>query len=129
MTFVLDYLISTLKAEGIAVVVGAMPPKGGVVAIQQSSGSVIAPYNTRSQAIRETYVVNAKDKKQKTAMTLLEQVHAILTKKKGYTSDSSYQIACISTLNLPDFLGQENNESYMYGSSIEVLVYDRRQAE
>ena len=85
-------------------------------------------YSVRTGAIRETYVINAKGPQQET-LELLEAVHAVLTKRREYGSTSSFQIATIRTLNEPAYLGQTDGEEYLYGSSIEVLVYDRRKSE
>jgi len=131
MTQILDWICDLIEeqSEGaIKPVIGSLPPMGGV-AIQQSSGNVIAPYFPRSQAIRETYVVNAKSDSQYTAMQLLETVHQILTKRTAYGETDDWQIITIRTLNTPDYLGQENNEAYLYGSSIEVSYFDRIQAD
>lgn len=112
----------------IRVVVGAMPPLGGV-GIQQSSGTVLSAYLPRTGLNRTTLVINAKDRDQETAMQTLVDIHRVLTKRIGYPSDSDWQITTIRTVNAPDFLGQENDESYMYGSAVEVLWYDRIKAE
>lgn len=131
MTEILTYIVGLIKTGSesrISPKIGAIPPLGGV-GIQQSSGSVTAPFLPRTGAIRETYVINAKNKNQKTALQTLEEIHRILTKRFGYQTTDSYQIATIKTLNLPDYLGQDNDESYMFGSSVEVIYYDRRKAE
>lgn len=109
-------------------VVGALPPTDGV-AIQQSSGSVVDAYLPRTGLNRTTLVVNSKNKEQGKALQDLVDIHTVLTKRIGYPSTDEWQIATIRTVNAPDFLGQENDESYMYGSAIEVLWYDRQKAE
>lgn len=109
-------------------VVGAMPVNGGV-AVQQSSGSVISAYLPRTELHRTTLVINSKDKSQVNALDNLTNVHKALTKKFGYSSTDDWQIATIRVVNSPDFIGQENDESYMYGSAVEVLWYDRVKAD
>lgn len=109
-------------------VVGALPPNDGV-AIQQSSGSVVEAYLPRTGLNRSTLVVNSKNKDQGKALQDLVDIHRVLTKRIGYPSTDEWQIATIRTVNAPDFLGQENDESYLYGSAIEVLWYDRQKAE
>lgn len=108
-------------------VVGALPPTDGV-AIQQSSGSVVEAYLPRTGLNRTTLVVNAKNKDQGKALQDLVDIHTVLTKRIGYPSTDTWQITTIRTVNAPDFLGQENDESYLYGSAIEVLWYDRKKA-
>ena len=126
MREVIDWICDLLGSNGFSPKVGAIPV-GGNLAIQQSSGSVQG-YSVRTGAIRETYVINAKGPQQET-LELLEAVHAVLTKRREYGSTSSFQIATIRTLNEPAYLGQTDGEEYLYGSSIEVLVYDRRKSE
>lgn len=109
-------------------VVGAMPPTGGI-GIQQSSGSVVAEYLPRTNLNRTTLVINAKNKSQEVALQALVDIHECLTKRISYPSTSDYQITTIRTVNAPNYLGQENDESYMYGSAVEVLWYDRKKAE
>ena len=113
---------------GIVPVIGAMPPSDGV-AVQISSGSVVAEYLPRTALQRTTLVVNAKNHQQGVALQNLVDIHVLLTKRIAYPSTDDWQITTIRTVNHPDFLGQENDESYMYGSAIEVLWYDRVKAE
>ena len=109
-------------------VVGAMPPINGV-AVQQSSGSVMSEYFPRTALHRTTLVVNAKNKEQGVALQNLVDIHTVLTKRIAYPSTDDWQITTVRTVNSPDFLGQENDESYMYGSAIEVLWYDKVKAD
>lgn len=129
MTDIIDEVCDMIEDEmsGIHLVVGAMPPLGGV-GIQQSSGSIISEYLPRTSYHRTTLVVNSKDRKQSKALQNLVDIHRILTKRIGYPCTDDWQITSIRTVNEPDFLGQENDESYMYGSAIEVLWYDRLKA-
>lgn len=130
MTQIIDYICNLIEEQTqneIKPVIGSLPPVGGV-AIQQSSGNVSAPYFPRTQAIRETYVVNSKSESQHEALQMLERVHKILTKRTAYDTTNEWQIITIRTLNTPDFLGQENNECYLFGSSIEVTYFDRMKA-
>lgn len=112
----------------IVPVVGAMPPVDGV-AIQQSSGSVLSEYLPRTALHRTTLVVNAKNRQQDVALQNLVDIHALLTKRIAYPSTYDWQITTIRTVNSPDFLGQENDESYMYGSAVEVIWYDKIKAD
>ena len=129
MKDIIDEVCDIIEDElNLKPVVGALPPTDGV-AIQQSSGSVIEAYLPRTGLNRTTLVVNAKNKDQGKALQGLVDIHRELTKRIGYPSAAEWQIATIRTVNAPDFLGQENDESYLYGSAIEVLWYDRIKAE
>ena len=128
MKDIIDYVCDLIEAEtNISPVVGAMPPTDGV-GIQQSSGSVMSEYLPRTSLHRTTLVINAKNRSQATALQNLVDIHEALTKRIGYESTDAYQITTIRTVNSPDFLGQENDEAYMYGSAVEVLWFDRKKA-
>lgn len=128
MTDIVDYVCDLIEDEtGHIPVVGAMPPIEGI-AIQQSSGSVVSEYLPRTALNSTTLVVNSKSSSQTTALTSLTDIHEALTKRIGYETTNGYQIVSISTVNSPTFLGQENDEAYMYGSSIQVLWFDKKKA-
>lgn len=128
MTDIVDYVCDLIEDEtGLIPVVGAMPPIEGI-AVQQSSGSVVSEYLPRTALNSTTLVVNSKSSSQTTALTSLTDIHEALTKRIGYETTNGYQILSIRTVNSPTFLGQENDESYMYGSSIQVLWFDKKKA-
>lgn len=128
MTDIVDVVCDIIENDTeYTPVVGAMPPIDGI-GIQQSSGSVVAEYLPRTDLNRTTLVINAKNKRQEVALQTLVNIHECLTKRISYPSTSAYQITTIRTVNSPNFLGQENDESYMYGSAIEVLWFDRKKA-
>lgn len=128
MIDIVNYVCDLIEDEtGLTPVVGAMPPIEGV-AVQQSSGAVVSEYMPRTALNRTTIVVNAKSKTQSEALAYLTDIHEALTKRIGYETTNGYQIVSISTVNSPTFLGQENDESYMYGSSIQVLWFEKKKA-
>lgn len=130
MIAILNWICDLIEGEtegAIVPKVGAVPPMGGV-GIQQSSGNVQSEFFPRTRAVRETYVINSKSADQRSGLALLERIHEILTKRLGYDSTEDWQIATIRTLSEPDYLGQEDNEAYLYGSSIEVIYYDKKKA-
>lgn len=128
MTDIVDVVCDIIENDTeYTPVVGAMPPIDGI-GIQQSSGSVVAEYLPRTDLNRTTLVINAKNKRQEVALQTLVNIHECLTKRISYPSTSAFQITTIRTVNSPNFLGQENDESYMYGSAVEVLWYDRKKA-
>ena len=72
-------------------VVGALPPVEGV-AVQVSSGSVVAEYFPRTALNRTTLVVNSKSREQGVALQNLIDIHEVLTKRIGYPSTEDWQI-------------------------------------
>ena len=122
MTEVLEWICEQLELEGIEPVIGALPVEGKV-AIAISSGTR-ENFLARTGVINLSLVVNSKSKSQKEALDLLSEAHDILTRKNGSTR--RYQIADIRVQNVPSYLGQENDESYLYGSSLTIALYDKR---
>lgn len=128
MRSILDAICDLIEdGTDIPVVVGSLPPHEGV-AIQLATGAVESAYLPRTNLHRDTYVINAKYADQKTAIDNLNAIHEALTKRIGYPEDDEWQISVIATSTSPDYLGQEGNEYYLYGSSIVVKWYDRRMA-
>lgn len=122
MTEILEWICEQLELEGIEPVIGALPVEGKV-AIAIGSGTR-ENFLARTGVINLSLVVNSKSKSQKEALDLLSETHDILTRKNGSTR--RYQIADIRVQNVPSYLGQENDESYLYGSSLTIALYDKR---
>lgn len=128
MRSIIDAICDLIEdTTDISVVIGSLPSHEGV-GVQIATGTIEAPYLPRTNLHRDTYVINAKYKNQKTAIDNLNAIHEALTKRIGYPQDDEWQIAMIATSTAPDYLGQEGNEYYLYGSSIVVKWYDRRMA-
>ena len=102
-------------------VVGSMPPENGI-SIAWSSGSLNTFFNKRA-AVSMTAVLNCKHSNQKTAANALGALHTFLNMRKKYPSAQNFQITNIKTIGAPVYLGREENNQWLYGSSLEVKFF------
>lgn len=118
-----DWLLSEVgNLIQTKIVVGSLPSTEGI-SITQTTGAPQAEYRNRSRLNRTVYAVNAKSRSQAQAIEWLDTIHKELTKRIGYVSQDGWQIVTVETSNEPTYLGQEGNETYLYGSSLSVKWY------
>lgn len=128
MKSILDAVLSIITTKTTyAPVVGSLPSREGV-SVQIATGAIESAYLPRTEVHSDTLAINAKYRSQVDAITALDTIHTALTKRIGYSHTSEWQITDITTLTAPDYLGQEGNEFYLYGSSVVVKWFDRRKA-
>lgn len=120
-------LVSSAVTNGVYVCIGSLPTKEGI-SVAVANGSPNSIYRQKQALNVTNIVINAKFKKQESAIDELCKIHKALNKKVNYPSDDYWQIANIETTNEPSYLGQEGNEWYLYGSSIVVRWYDGEKA-
>lgn len=103
------------------ILIGPMPPDNGI-SIAWSSGNLNTFLDKRA-AVRMTAVFNCKHEDQQTASDTLGRLHTFLNMRKDYPSADSFQITNIETIGAPVYLGREENEQWLYGSSLEVKFF------
>ncbi len=103
------------------ILIGSMPPCNGI-SIAWSSGNLNTFLDKRA-AVRMTAVFNCKHEDQQTASDTLGRLHTFLNMRKDYPSADSFQITNIETIGAPVYLGREENEQWLYGSSLEVKFF------
>ena len=123
-----DLINTALDDENTKVVVGALPSHEGV-SIQQAGGGIEADYIPKTQVHRSNFAINSKYRVQETAIQKLDAISYGLVKRIAYPETEEYQITNIQVTGENSFLGQEENETYLYGMSIVVFWFDKRQAE
>lgn len=101
--------------------IGSLPPDNGL-AMYIGAGSPDTTYMDKGTKNEVSLTINAKNKSQVTCMKDLSDIHKILTNKKIYTGD----ILNIATSTAPNFIGQEDNGQYLYGSILRVDFYKKR---
>ena len=70
-------------------------------------------------------VLNCKNSDQELAADTLGKLHTFLNMRKDYPSADRFQITNIETTSAPVYLGREENNQWLYGSSLEVKFYLR----
>lgn len=105
------------------VTVGSMPAENGISIAWTSS--VNNTFFNKFAAVEMTAVLNGKHKKQQTVADGLGAIHTSLSMRKHYPIADNFQITDISTLSVPSYLGREQNNQWLYGSSLRVKFYLR----
>lgn len=105
------------------ILIGPMPPDNGI-SIAWSSGNLNTFLNKKA-AVSMSAVLNCKNSDQELAADTLGRIHVFLNMRKDYPSTDNFQITNIETIAAPTYLGREENNQWLYGSSLEVKFYLR----
>ena len=105
-------------AAGTSIVTGSMPPDNGI-AMTGSAGSSPVFLDIGSNE-RMNIVCNGKNTDQQAVINQLDAIHAALTRRKNFPSNSAWQIYAIETTASPRLIGREQNSQWLYGSSLVV---------
>ena len=105
-------------AAGTSVFVGSMPPENGL-AMTGSAGSAPIFLDIGSNETMNV-VCNGKNADQKAVIDQLDAIHASLTRRKDFPTGSGWQIYAIETTASPRLIGREQNNQWLYGSSLLV---------
>lgn len=103
------------------VTVGPLPPNNGI-SISWSAGS-LNTFMDKKAAVSMSAVLNAKHKDQRKAADALGKIHTALNMTKIYPQTGNFQITNIETIGAPCYLGREQNQQWLYGSSLEVKFF------
>ena len=128
MKNICDIVCDIIETTGYTPVEGALPSTEGIAVIP-ASGGIDSEYLTRSAIHRSNFSISSKFISQETAQESLDEIILALTKRTAYPRSERYQITTILLASEPNFLGQEENGSYMYGCSIYVMWFDKVQAD
>lgn len=107
------------------IIIGNTPPTDGISAFV-SSGMPELTDLEKGMIMSMHVMVNAKHRNQDTAFDALYKIHKRLTKTKVYPNKEEYQIANIETITLPSLLLREENGSYVFGSTLNIEFYWRK---
>lgn len=105
------------------IVIGSMPPENGI-SIAWSSSS-LHTFLDKKAAVAMTAVLNGKNADQQIAADALGTIHTYLNRLKEYPKTDTFQITNIETTGAPVYLGREENNQWLYGSSLAVKFYLR----
>lgn len=103
------------------VTIGALPPNNGI-SIAWSAGNLDTFMNKKA-AVSMSAVLNAKHQNQQTAADALGTIHTALNMATAYPKADNFQITNIETIGAPSYLGREQNNQWLYGSSLEVKFF------
>ena len=103
------------------IVIGPMPPKNGI-SIAWATGNLNTFLNKKAAVVMSA-VLNCKNSDQEIASDTLGIIHTFLNMRKNYPESDNFQITNIKTTSAPSYLGREENDQWLYGSSLEVKFF------
>lgn len=103
------------------VTIGPLPPDNGI-SIAWSAGS-LNTFMDKKSSVSMSAVLNAKHRDQQKAADALGRIHTALNMTKTYPAADNFQITNIETVGAPSYLGREQNQQWLYGSSLEVNFF------
>lgn len=105
-----------------SIVRGPLPPDNGI-ALYMAAGSPNATFYNKRIVYDFSLTLNGKHASQQTVSAALNAIHTALTTTKNYPATENWQICDIETIALPSYLNREENNQYLYGSSLRVRAY------
>lgn len=121
---VLQAVVNLINTEPQqTVVIGPLPPDNGV-SIAWASNAYNS-FMSRNATVDMTAVLNSKDTSQQAAMDVLGEIHTTISNMKNFPSADNYQITDITTATGPNYIGREENNQWLYGSSLRVKFFIR----
>lgn len=108
------------------ITIGALPADNGIC-MSYASGAPDSTFLDKGMAYQRSLVLNAKNTSQQVAQETLDAIHAALTQATSYPMAGSWQITNIETIAAPSYLSREQNSQWLYGSSLRVKFYYRKE--
>lgn len=105
------------------IIIGPMPPDNGISITWGSTA--YNPFLNKRAAVELTAVLNGKHTNQQTLSETLGKIHTALSMATEYPAADNYQITDITTISAPSYLGREENNQWLYGSSLRVKFFLR----
>ncbi len=107
------------------ITLGSLPPDNGISITWGQTEASYNPFFNKFAAVELTAVLNGKHTDEQILSAALGKIHTALSMATEYPAADNYQITDISTINAPGCLGREENEQWLYGSSLRVKFYLR----
>lgn len=123
MNEILDLVIDMIEQKfNCHIKKGAMP-KGNAISIYLSANAPSELYFNKSSYNTIFATLNGKNKSQLAAINILEEIHRYLTSFKAYPCGEDFQITNIGTSSAVNFIRQEEDGEYLYGSILQINYY------
>ena len=108
------------------VLIGPMPLENGLsIAIAAGAPEYDMDRGERHEI---SLVLNGKHENQQTVLEALGLIHERLTMRKDFpVTPDGCRITSIETISAPSYIGREDNNQWLYGSSLRVRFYKGRQ--
>ncbi len=124
-----DVLLAVIDMAAAAkpyapILIGALPADNGI-SITWASGAPRSAFFSRNAVVQMTAALNAKHAQQLCCCDVLGRIHHVLTWRKTYPEADAWQITDIATIGAPAYIGREQNNQWLYGSSLRVTFFYR----
>lgn len=107
------------------ILIGALPADNGICCTI-TGGWPEATFIDKGMSYELSLVLNGKHESQQIVSDTLNDIHQALTQTKTYPQTDAYQITNIETTASPSYIEREENKQYLYGSSLKVRFYYRK---
>ena len=112
------------------ILIAAMPKDNGIC-MYEGAGAPVNHFIAKDSYNRSYVTLNAKHRDQEMALKAIKGIHTYLTMLGDYPQDMDaaggfWQIADVTTSTAVNFIGQEENGQYLYGSILQVNFYYHR---
>lgn len=107
------------------ILIGALPADNGICCTI-AGGWPEATFIDKGMSYELSLVLNGKHQSQQVVSDTLNDIHQALTQTKTYPQTDAYQITNIETTASPSYIEREENKQYLYGSSLKVRFYYRK---
>lgn len=107
------------------ILIGALPADNGICCTI-AGGWPEATFIDKGMSYELSLVLNGKHESQQVVSDTLNDIHQALTQTKTYPQTDAYQITNIETTASPSYIEREENKQYLYGSSLKVRFYYRK---
>lgn len=107
------------------ILIGALPADNGICCTI-AGGWPEATFIDKGMSYELSLVLNGKHESQQMVSDTLNDIHQALTQTKTYPQTDAYQITNIETTASPSYIEREENKQYLYGSSLKVRFYYRK---
>ena len=106
------------------VMMGPMPAPESV-SIAYGSGATDTTFLDKGVSLNLSLLANGKSADQAGILDALATIHQALVQTKDYPSatDASWQITDVTTAAAPDYIGREDEDMYLYGSTLTVRAW------
>ena len=104
------------------IVRGPLPPDNGI-AVYMATGTPDTTFLNKRIVYNFTLTLNGKNASQQAVSAALNAIHTALTTVTEYPATDNWEICDVETIALPSYLNREENNQYLYGSSLRVRAY------
>lgn len=120
---VLQAVIGMMNDTGpyATIVIGSNVPSNGICVLP--TGAAPSAFFNKQMLTEWVIALNGKNSDQNLVYETLNTIHTSLTMTKTYPSADNFQIYDIETVSSPSLIGRQENDQWIYGSSLRIKFY------